>query len=146
HEEGRSVTDRALNRDRSTVLLHDPIGDGEADARSAKLAASRLVYTVKTFEDLALIVFGDSNSRVAHRNDRVAMPRCQTQFDDPRRWRVLDGVVEKDGQQSLHGPAVSLDRKGTICDRLSELQIARLHQRTPFVSRICNRCAQIKGR
>ena len=54
------------------------------------------------------------------------------QFDDSRRRRVLDGVVEQDGQQSLHGPAVRQNRQLAIRDRLRELQIAGLHQLTPF--------------
>jgi hypothetical protein len=40
-EKDRSFPDRTLNGVRSAVLLHDPIANGQAEASSAKLTASR---------------------------------------------------------------------------------------------------------
>ncbi len=67
------------------MLLHDPIGDSEADAGSAYLTASRLVHTVKAFEDLRLILLRDSESRIAHGNDGHIVPRFQKQLNGPGR-------------------------------------------------------------
>jgi len=51
------------------MLLHNPFGDGEANAGSAKLTASCLIYTVKALEDLALILLRNPDSRIAHSED-----------------------------------------------------------------------------
>src|SRR5580700_155967 len=131
-DKSRPVANRAMNGDRSAVLLHNPIGNGKADASSAKLAASRLVYTVKTLEDSCLIFLRNSNSRVTHRNNRIAILRFQAKFDGPWRRCVLDGVVEQNGQQSLQGLSVRQDRRLAIRERLLELKIAGLHQLMPF--------------
>src|SRR5579862_1982881 len=107
--------------DRSAMLSHDPIGDCEADSGSAKLAASRLVSAIETFEDSAPILIGDSNPRVEHDNNGLSFSTFELHLDDSR-WRsVFDGVVEQDGQQSLHGSVIGEDRHFAIRDRQSEL-------------------------
>ncbi len=92
------------------MLLHDPIGDGQADAGSAKFTASRFVDAVKAFEDPGMILLRNSDSRVAHTKDGaiviIIIARFEPEFDDSRRWGVFDCVVKEDSQQSLHGAAV----------------------------------------
>jgi hypothetical protein len=109
------------------VLLHNPIGDGKADSGSAKRAASRLVHAVKTLEDSALVLLGDSNPRVAHSDYGLVIARFHTEFDDSWGRRVLNCVVEQDGQQSFHGSAICQDWKFTIRDSLIKLEITSLH-------------------
>ena len=55
------------------VELGDVLHDREAEAGSAKRAASFLVNPVEAFEDARLILLGDPASVIRYGNDRVIL-------------------------------------------------------------------------
>src|ERR1700683_3672993 len=125
------------------MLLHNPIGNSQADTGSAKFAASCLVYTIKAFEDLGLIRLRDSDSRITHANHSLIALHFQSEFHYTGRRRVLDGIVEQDSQQSLQGSVVGQYWKLAIRRVLRELQITGLSQGGPLIRDVCDCRTQV---
>ena len=68
--EGRAVAGAAVERDRAAHALDDPLGNGEAEAGAAELARRAAVALLELEEDPRLILCGDADAGVAHREGR----------------------------------------------------------------------------
>src|SRR5579872_836789 len=114
------------------MLLHDPLADGETDARPSEIAFSCLVDAIKPFENLRLVLASDSDPRVGDANERRGAPAFQENLYASRRRRVFRGVVQQNRQQPLQGIAISENSNFVPGNSASEGEISRGHQLAPL--------------
>src|SRR5580704_6188039 len=70
----RTFAENAKSLDRTPVCLGNPLCDRKAQARAGGSACSRLICTIKAFEDVRQILLGNANSGVLNfYNERVIL-------------------------------------------------------------------------
>ena len=78
--------------------FRDPASDGEAEARSSRFARASAVSAVEAIEDMRDVSGGNAWAGVRDDCGGKAVVRSGADFDLSAAGRVLDGVVEKDGE------------------------------------------------
>jgi len=74
------------------VCVDDPLGDREAQSRSARAACPRLVRSIETLEDPRQVLGGNADTRVNHREMCIGVVRPEGNAHTAARLVVLDGI------------------------------------------------------
>jgi len=109
--EDAAVTDLALRAHRSAVQLGELADQREADAGALVAARPGAADPVETVEQQRLLLRGDADAGVAHREDGVAV-RGEDPHDDPPGGGELDRVGEQVENDLFPHLAVDVDRLG----------------------------------
>src|SRR5690606_8989742 len=91
----RPGADPAVDADLFAVRLDDGLGDGEAEADAARVAASRLPHPAKDLPDL---VFGDPRPLVRDAHPHFSVHLGRADDDSPTRRTEFDGVADEVGK------------------------------------------------
>jgi len=92
--------------------LHDPLRDGQTETGTGGAQQTRTRASVKAFEDLRAVVFGDAYARVRDVDPGILILQAQARRHHAARRGVSPGVVEDDKQELLEAVAIALDDQG----------------------------------
>ncbi len=92
------LTRAAREYQASAEELREPPGVGQTEAGSGTPALVRAAHLVELLEDLLLLLLGDADSRVRHREDHVVAPGSVLGLDLQAHGAVL-GELERVGQE-----------------------------------------------
>jgi hypothetical protein len=88
----------SLKRDRASMLLDDPVRDGQAQTGSSGIAAGTGIGAVKPLEDVRHVVRRDAHTRIAHQEFNAGVIMAQSNRDLPGGRRILERFVNEDQQ------------------------------------------------
>src|SRR5215831_1344011 len=94
HLKGRAFAERRFHPDAPTVHLHDFLGDGEAQTRTALSFGKRAVHLMKVLEDSPLVFQWYSRPSVRYADRKVAVDRFGAHAHLARVGE-LDGVANE---------------------------------------------------
>src|ERR1700688_715714 len=89
NSEGRSSSQFALQRDGSLVKLHDPLRNGETQARATEFTAAGLVDAIEPFKDSGLILRRNANAGIFNTQRNLIVAPFGRERDFSGRGRVL---------------------------------------------------------
>jgi hypothetical protein len=95
------------------VDVHGPLSNSEPKTAALDFAARR-VGTIKAFEDVRKISFGDADAGIRHFNDGCAFVLSKRYLNAARLRRVLHGIVEQNPEHSLETGSVTEHRNSLL--------------------------------
>src|SRR5580658_6227031 len=106
------------------VDVRDPLSNSEPKTAALDFAARR-VGTIKAFEDVRKISFGDADAGIRHFNDGCAFVLSKRYLNAARLRRVLHGIVEQNPEHSLETGSVTEHRNSLLGANYKVTVIAR---------------------
>jgi hypothetical protein len=121
----------------------DAVGDGEAEAGSARGGVSVAVSPVEGLEEVGEVVGGDPRPRVGHAEPGPVCGGAARHHDPPTRWRVADGVLDQVGGGARELLAVGLDRTGGVMRPELQRQTGGVGLRTEALDEVVQLLGQV---
>src|SRR3972149_1979973 len=100
------MLDSALDKDIAVVLVDDPPGDGEAQARATGVTTACRIRAVEALEDVGKVIGWDPDAGVPNGQDRLRGRPLQLHRDGTLGQRILEAVVQQLQKELLQPVAI----------------------------------------